>query len=197
MMMEKLSKLKRNIASETELKPVVISLSAEEREERIQYLVNLFRLTFRTDYGFMEFIRDTDDIQSEYYYYEEVTGLDYGCYARYGSEEEMEEYRAKFQALDAEDKFIECCIDYYKDVNTELKVSLHKLKAKLKVLANKQAEALPFDKKKKHWIRNRRRPLEDNLDVRLRKKQEVEKKLAELYKARKALKQNKDVEIAK
>ena len=179
------------MTSKAMLKPAPAVLSAEEREEKIQYLVNYFRLTFRTDLAYAEFMRECEEID-EAEAYDEAVMLNYSTYARCGSDEEMEEYHEEFKALGAEEKFLECCIDYYKDVNVELKFNRHKVESKLKLLAKEEQALLPFDKKKKRWIRNRRRPLEANLDLVLRKKKEVEKKLSDLYNALKTLKESKN-----
>ena len=179
------------MTSKAMLKPAPAVLSAEEREEKIQYLVNYFRLTFRTDLAYAEFMREYEEID-EAEAYDEAVMLNYSTYARCGSDEEMEEYHEEFKALGAEEKFLECCIDYYKDVNVELKLNRHKVESKLKLLAKEEQALLPFDKKKKRWIRNRRRPLEANLDLVLRKKKEVEKKLSDLYNALKTLKESKN-----
>ena len=181
----------KTMTSKAMLKPAPAVLSAEEREEKIQYLVNYFRLTFRTDLAYAEFMRECEEID-EAEAYDETVMLNYSTYARCGSDEEMEEYHEEFKALGAEEKFLECCIDYYKDVNVELKFNRHKVESKLKLLAKEEQALLPFDKKKKRWIRNRRRPLEANLDLVLRKKKEVEKKLSDLYNALKTLKESKN-----
>ena len=146
-------------------------------------------MSFRTDYAYEEFLRESEGIDSEDCYDELVNNNDYYSYARCGTDEEMEEFRESFKALNAEEKFIECCIDYYKDVNTELKVSIFKLKSKLKVFDDKESSILPFDKKMKRFIRNRRRPVEANYDLTLSKKTQVEKKLTELRKSLKRLKE--------
>lgn len=179
------------ITNSNQLKqPVIVSgLTAEEHEEKIMYLVNLFRLSFRTDYAYCESIRKTKDIEPVEYY-DECVMLDYGSYARCGSDEEMEEYRAKFKALDAEEKFIECCLDYYKDVNVELKFSRRNIESKLKILAIEQTKLSSFDKKKKRWIRNRRRPLEERLEITVAKIADVRRKLNELRKSLMELKAN-------
>ena len=179
------------MTSKAMLKPAPAVLSAEEREEKIQYLVNYFRLTFRTDLAYAEFTRECEEID-EAEAYDEAVMLNYSTYARCGSDDEMEEYHEEFKALGAEEKFLECCIDYYKDVNVELKLNRHKVESKLKLLVKEEQALLPFDKKKKRWIRNRRRPLEANLDLVLRKKKEVEKKLSDLYNALKTLKESKN-----
>lgn len=165
------------------------NLTPEEREEKVMYLVNLFRLSFRTDYAYADAIRDDKTIEPVEYYDECVT-LDYGSYARCGSDEEMEDYRAEFKALGAEDKFVECCLDYYKDVNTELKISRSKIEAKLKMLEIEQTKVLSFDKKKKHWIRNRRRSLEPRLELTMSKITEVRQKINELRKSLMELRAN-------
>ncbi|MBQ7973393.1 MAG: hypothetical protein IJ295_00330 [Clostridia bacterium] len=182
---KKLTTFKVAISKSKELKKPV--LSPEEREESIQHLVNLFRLTFRTDYDYMETIRDSEDAEG---YFDDVCTVGYSVSARSGSDEEMEEYRAKFKALDAEAKFIECCIDYYKDVNTELKYSCNMLMSKLKLLKKELGEVLPSDKEKKRWIRNRHQTLEERLDLTLTKKAEVGKILNELYRSLQLLKGN-------
>lgn len=183
---KKLTTFKVAISKDNDLKkPLLSPEESEKREESIQYLVNLFRLTFHTDYDYMETIRDSEDAED---YFDSVYALDYSVFARSGSDEEMEDYRAKFKALDAEAKFFECCIDYYKDVNTELKYSCNKLMSKLKLLKKELGEVLPFDKKKKRWIRNRCRPLEERLDLTLTKKAEVGKILNELYRSLQLLK---------
>lgn len=181
----------KTMTSKAMLKPASAVLSAEEREEKIQYLVNYFRLTFRTDLAYAEFMREYAEVDEDEAY-DEAVMLNYSTYARCGSDEEMEEYHEEFKALGAEEKFLECCIDYYKDVNVELKLNRHKVESKLKLLAKEEQALLPFDKKKKRWIRNRRRPLEANLDLALRKKKEVEKKLSDLYNALKTLKESKN-----
>lgn len=181
----------KTMTSKAMLKPAPVVLSAEEREEKIQYLVNYFRLTFRTDLAYAEFMREYEEVDEDEAY-DEAVMLNYSTYARCGSDEEMEEYHEEFKALGAEEKFLECCIDYYKDVNVELKLNRHKVESKLKLLAKEEQALLPFDKKKKRWIRNRRRPLEANLDLVLRKKKEVEKKLSDLYNALKTLKESKN-----
>lgn len=158
---------------------LVNSMSPEEREERIMYLVNLFRLSFRTDYAYNDAVRGDKTIEPDEYYDECVT-LDYGSYARCGSDEEMEGYRADFKELGAEAKFVECCLDYYKDVNTELKFSRSKIESKLKMLAIEETKVLSFDKKKKRWIRNRRRALNEKLELTMRKITEVRQKINEL-----------------
>ena len=181
----------KTMTSKAMLKSAPAVLSAEEREEKIQYLVNYFRLTFRTDLAYAEFMREYEEVDEDEAY-DEAVMLNYSTYARCGSDEEMEEYHEEFKALGAEEKFLECCIDYYKDVNVELKFNRHKVESKLKLLAKEEQALLPFDKKKKRWIRNRRRPLEANLDLVLRKKKEVEKKLSDLYNALKTLKESKN-----
>ena len=188
--MDKLSKFFATISSKLKKKQVVqCELTAEEREEKIMYLVNLFRLTFRTDYAYAEAIREDKEIKPEEYYDESLM-LDYYSYARCGSDEEMEEYRAKFKALGAEEKFLECCLDYYKDVNVELKISRRKLESKLKIVAIEQAKVLFFDKKAKHRYRNRRRVLEPKLEITMAKLAEVRQKINELRKSLMKLRAN-------
>jgi len=176
--MNVIQKLSQFILSK-KINPLVDSMSPEEREERIMYLVNLFRLSFRTDYAYDDAIRGDKTIEPVEYC-DECVKLDYGSYVRCGTDEEMEDYRAKFKALGAEEKFIECCIDYYKDVNTELKFSLRKIESKLNMLAIEEAKVLSFDKKKKHRFRNHRRVLEAKLEIIMPKIAAVRTKINEL-----------------
>lgn len=87
-------------------------LSARQREKRLQYLKGLFRLSFRTALSVSETVGDEDD-------YDSMTEFAFEG-ASAGDDEEMEEFRADFQAIDAEDVYIQLCIDYYQDVVTEM-----------------------------------------------------------------------------
>ena len=87
-------------------------LSARQREKRLQYLKGLFRLSFRTALSVSETVGDEDD-------YDCMTEFAFEG-ASAGDDEEMEEFRADFQEIDAEDVYIQLCIDYYQDVLTEM-----------------------------------------------------------------------------
>ena len=87
-------------------------LSARQRQQRLHYLKGLFRLSFRTALSVSETIGDDDD-------YDSMTEFAFEG-ASAGDDEEMEEFRADFQAIDAEDVYIQLCIDYYQDVLTEM-----------------------------------------------------------------------------
>lgn len=106
------------------------TLSDTERADKIQYLKNLFRLSFRTNTAYEECMREATD---EDQYYEACLELSVdGNPAGFGrDDEELEDFRADFQKLGAEDEFVQCCIDYYEDVMQELKHKYPHLQEKL------------------------------------------------------------------
>lgn len=96
-------------------------LSKKEREERLQYLKGMFRLSFRTNLAMLETLNAPDsEFSDDEDDYDCVTDFAYDEPSR-GDEEEMAEFRADFKAIDAEDVFIQLCIDYYQDVLAEMK----------------------------------------------------------------------------
>lgn len=120
------------------------NMSAEEREERIQYLIGLFRLSFRTSQQYAEGI---DAIEPDDYY-DNAVDCSMEQRAGFGFDDDIEDFRADFKALDAENKFIECCLDYYQDVVTETKTHLEKDQKRLIALRKEMADGL-LDKKSK------------------------------------------------
>lgn len=122
------------------------NLTGDEREARLQYLKDLFRLSFRTNLGMAEAINDTDsDFKGD--------DDDYDCMTEFapdepsgcGDDEDMAEFRADFQALDAEDEYLQLCLDYYRDVLAEMQQK-QKLSEWNILTTSVYAEAIP-DKK--------------------------------------------------
>ncbi len=127
-------------------------LTNEEREERLQYLKGLFRLSFRTNMGMAEAINDTDsDFKGDDDDYDCLTEFADGEPSGCGNDEDMEEFRADFQALDAEDEFVQLCLDYYQDVLTEMqqRQKLHEWNI---VTTRAYADAIPNGKSHRHIV---------------------------------------------
>lgn len=119
----------------TKAKLSTLALSAAEREERLGYLVNLFRLSYRTHKSYDDTLTDQGMRADDFY--DERVNFALGSPAGFDDDEGMEDFRADFQKLGAEDKFIQCCIDYYEDVLDELKMLNHNTQGKLSALMTK------------------------------------------------------------
>lgn len=171
---KKLSKIKTINCKVNESKQAL--LTAEQREERVQYFVDLFRLTFRAHLSFTNsIIKDKNVSLDEYYddFVDSESGLG-------GTEDEMEDFRADFKTLNAEDRFIQCCIDYYQDVIVELNSSLTKLTKELKTLTDQLGSMSSFEQKKKRWIKNQCKSLEERVELTQKEQTQVDQKLKAL-----------------
>ena len=95
------------------------NLTPAEREARIAYLVNLFRLSFRTNKQYEESLSES---MSSDDFHDDRVDFSMGEPAGFRDADvaEMEDLRVQFQRLGAEDKFNQCCLDYYQDVLDEL-----------------------------------------------------------------------------
>lgn len=158
---EKLSKLQPDLASPRK------TVENGERAARIQYLKDLFRLSFRTHTAYEECLRETMD---EVEFSEER--LEYaweGDTAGFGGDDEAElaDFRADFQKLGAEDVFVQCCIDYYEDVKHELALKIQRSQKRLP--RESSAEQLR---------------MRERIILNLKHQKQVEEKLRELYQTR-------------
>lgn len=104
-------KLSRIFAKKTAVKP---TLTPDERTEEIDYLRGCFRLTFRV-FDEEEYTDDNDvfDVQAN-----DETNFN-GA-----SDADMQDFQARFAALDALDVFYQLCLDYYEEQMQVLKKQL-------------------------------------------------------------------------
>lgn len=182
----KLSKINANIKATKKpinsLKPV--AMSPDEREEKIQYLVDLFRLSFRTHESYVDnLLSEEHDLDESY-----DGAVDFSSSYPSGvnvDDEEIEDFRADFIALDAEDRFTQCCLEYYQDVANELRNSYQKISKQLSSLLTELNELLPLENKKKRWIKNREKPLQERLELTAVYQARIEEKLNALRKSTK------------
>ena len=154
-------------------------LTEAEREERIQYLVDLFRLSFRTTQQFGNTFEELhpDD------YYDSVVDCAIEQTAGFGCDDEMEDFRADFQALGAEDRFNQCCIDYYEDVLAETKMRIEDDERRLRSLQTEMKdETLILDKKTRRSNLNEQARLEERIKLNHNHQAVVEQKLQMLLK---------------
>ena len=122
----------------------VKALTAEEREAKIAYLRNLFRLSFRvpdekdeSEKGVQHEAEETmdygEDASDDFYYGNQMETEDHDDTVSWGGFDEAEanEFRESFAALDAVDVFYQLCIDYCEDQLAILQKRLVKHKKKL------------------------------------------------------------------
>lgn len=108
----------------------VKTLTAEEREAKIAYLRNLFRLSFRVpdedenesekvvQHEAEETMDYDEDVNDDFYYdNNQIATDDHDDTVNWGGfdEEEANDFRESFAALDAVDVFYQLCIDYCED----------------------------------------------------------------------------------
>ena len=177
MQKEKLSRLRNFACVSKRVKGVENIPLNNQREEQLQNLVNLFYLSFRV---YKNYTLLSDNFGDGNTLYDRSVDFAYNEPAGFNSEEEMEDFRADFLALDAEDKFIKCCIDYYEDLAAEIKSNYLRLREQLDWLAKERSEALSADKKRLRWIKNREKPIKGNYELTAVKLEETNQKLKEL-----------------
>lgn len=174
----KLSKVNQTVGLKK--RKITKKLTEAEREERIQYLVDLFRLSFRTTQQFGNTFEELhpDD------YYDSVVDCAIEQTAGFGYDDEMEDFRADFQALDAEDRFNQCCIDYYEDVLTETKMRIEGDERRLRGLrAEMKDETLILDKKTRRSNLKEQARLEERIELNRTEQIRTEQKLQKFLKS--------------
>ncbi len=172
----KLSKVKPTVDGKKQQLKTLIS----EREEEIQFLVDEFRRTFHTSQQYEMAFADIDPDD----YYDAIVDRSMEEYAGVGGDDDIEDFRAAFQMLGAEDKFNQCCIDYYQDVLAETKTHIANDKKLLSVLrAEMSDESVVLDKKTKRSNLNEQARLEERIELNSAEQVRTEQKLQKLLKS--------------
>ncbi|MCM1404560.1 MAG: hypothetical protein NC133_03640 [Prevotella sp.] len=87
-----------------------------EREERLQYLRTQFRLTFRSGEDLIMANQVAEDEDEDY---DCVTAASFDEINHPDDAVDMEQWRADFRAINAEDEFIELCLEFYQGMLVE------------------------------------------------------------------------------